>query len=190
MQRGSWLLGLMLILPQAKAVDNWNVEGAHAVLRVYGALTESACRLEMDSSYQDIQMGETGTAQLRRMGDRGTAIAFNLRLKDCLRAATSIRDEQTGGLTWSPNQPSLAMTFLSALDENNPQLIKAQGISGMGLRLEQSDGQSVALGHRNKALILAQGKNTLSYKLTPERTSCPLVVGNYTAVVDFRLNYN
>ncbi len=51
------LTALLWLLPAANAVDNWDVDGANGVLYISGALTESACRLEMDSARQDISLG-------------------------------------------------------------------------------------------------------------------------------------
>lgn len=55
---GGLALMLPLLLPKAVAADNWQVEGANGVLQVRGALTESACRLEMTSARQDIWLGK------------------------------------------------------------------------------------------------------------------------------------
>ncbi|MEN5283227.1 fimbrial protein [Serratia marcescens] len=181
---------LMLLMPTAKAVDNWAVDGANGVLQVRGALTESACRLEMSSARQDIWLGETGTAQLQMPGDRGVPVAFELRLKDCLRSPAATRDERTGGLAWAPNQPAVTVSFNAVSDMDNPQLVKAQGVSGLALRLQEGGGRDVRLGSRGAPLLLASGQNTLSYTVTPERTRAPLVAGGYQAAVDFRLSYD
>ncbi|RTF88152.1 fimbrial protein, partial [Serratia marcescens] len=77
---------MLMLMPPARAVDNWDVEGANGTLHVYGALTESACSLEMTTARQEVWLGETGTAHFQRPGDRGTPVAFELTLKDCLRA--------------------------------------------------------------------------------------------------------
>lgn len=81
-------LGTMLwLLPDARAkVDNWDVEGANGTLYVHGALTESACRLEMESARQDIALGDIGTGRLQSIGARGEPVRFELRLADCLRS--------------------------------------------------------------------------------------------------------
>ena len=97
---------MLMLMPSARAVDNWDVEGANGTLHVYGALTESACSLEMTSARQEVWLGETGTAHFQRPGDRGTPVAFELTLKDCLRAPASNRDAWTGVLAWSGSQPA------------------------------------------------------------------------------------
>ncbi|CAI1834704.1 fimbrial protein [Serratia fonticola] len=179
-----------LLPPAQAAVDNWNVEGANGTLYVHGALTESACRLEMTSAYQDIALGETGTGRLQAIGAQGEPIRFELRLADCLRSAAGSRDVRTGGLTWADNQPAVTVSFTAPRDADNPQLVQALGVSGLGLRLENGQGQDVRLGSRGKPLLLTPGQDSLSYTVTPERTPAALVAGSYRAVVDFNLSYD
>ncbi|MEG2734526.1 MAG: fimbrial protein [Hafnia sp.] len=185
-------LGVMLwLLPKAQAkVDNWDVDGANGTLYVHGALTESACRLDMTSAYQDVVLGEVGTRSLQTIGARGQPVRIELRLTDCLRNPANSRDVRTGGLTWANNQPAVTVSFNAIRDADNPQLLKAQGVSGLGLRMKNAQGDDVRLGSRGKPLLLMPGQNTLSYTVTPERTSALLMAGSYRAVVDFHLSYD
>ncbi|PNU35500.1 fimbrial protein [Serratia marcescens] len=184
------LLTLLWLLPAAQAVDNWEVDGANGVLHISGALTESACRLEMDSARQDIWLGEVATGQLVQVGARGVPVAFELRLRDCLRAPAESRDERTGALSWAHDQPAVRVAFNAPADADNPQLVKAQGVSGLGLRLLDAHGQDVRLGSRGEPLWLTPGSDTLSYTVTAERTAVPLNAGAYRAIVDFSLSYD
>lgn len=181
---------VLMLLPPSHAADNWDVDGANGTLYVHGALTESACRLDMDSARQDIWLGETGTARLEALGAQGTPVAFELRLKDCLRTPASQRDSRTGALVWANDQPAVSVSFRAPADMDNPQLVKAQGVSGLGLRLLDSRGQDVRLGSRGEPLFLTPGQSSLTYTVTPERTAAPLVAGAYRAAVDFQLNYD
>ncbi|CAI1508290.1 fimbrial protein [Serratia ficaria] len=181
---------LLCLLPPAQAVDNWQVEGAHGRLYVHGALTESACRLAMNSARQDVALGETGTGRLRSPGAQGHPVYVELRLEDCLPGQAAVRDERTGGLTRAAGQPAVSVSFQATRDADNPALVKAQGVSGLGLRLEDENGQDVRLGERGKPLSLTPGQNTLRYIVTPERTPADLVAGSYRAVVDFHLSYD
>ncbi len=186
------LTALLWLLPpaQAQAADNWQVEGANGVLYVQGALTESACRLEMDSARQDIALGEVGSGRLQTIGARGEPVRFELRLADCLRSPAGSRDLRTGGLTWAGNQPAVTVSFRAVRNADNPQLVQAWGVSGLGLRLETAQGEDVRLGSRGKPLLLTPGQNTLSYTVTPERTAANLAAGSYRAAVDFHLSYD
>lgn len=181
---------VMLLLPSANAVDNWDVDGANGSLYVHGALTESACRLEMESARQDIALGEVGTGRLQAVGAQGEPVRFELRLKDCLRSPAGSRDVRTGGLTWADNQPAVTVTFRATRDADNPQLVKAQGVSGLGLRVRDERGRDVRLGSRGEPLLLTPGKNTLGYTVTPERTPAGLMAGSYRALMDFHLSYD
>ncbi|EPN2807083.1 fimbrial protein [Serratia marcescens] len=184
-------LGTMLwLLPPAHAVDNWNVEGANGSLYVHGALTESACRLEMESARQDVALGDVGTGSLSVIGARGEPVRVELWLTDCLPSPTGSRDLRSGGLTWAGAQPAVTVSFRATRDADNPQLVKVQGVSGLGLRLETAQGEDVRLGERGKPLLLTPGQNTLSYVVMPERTSATLMAGSYMAVVDFHLSYD
>jgi type 1 fimbria pilin len=184
-------LGAMLwLLPPAQAVDNWDVEGANGRLYVYGALTESACRLEMESARQDIALGEVSTGRLQSPGSQGAPVKFELRLRDCLRSAAGNRDVRTGALTWADEQPAVRVSFKATRDADNPTLAKTQGVSGLGLRLSDEQGHDVRLGDRGRPLLLTPGQNVLTYTVTPERTSAKLVAGNYRSVVDFNLSYD
>ncbi|MEI9743871.1 fimbrial protein [Enterobacter ludwigii] len=180
---------IILLLPLSHAVDNWEVEGVNGSLYVHGALIESACRLEMTSSRQDIALADTSTGRLQKVGERGEPVGFELRLTDCIRSPARSTDVRSGGMLWSANQPAVTVTFLATGDENNPQLVKAHGVSGLGLRLLDTEGEDVRLGSRGKPLILTPGQNTLRYTVVPERTSANLVAGYYLATVDFHLSY-
>ncbi|HHK5889428.1 TPA: fimbrial protein [Serratia marcescens] len=181
---------MLWLLPATRAADNWQVEGSNGVLHIRGALAESACRLEMASARQDIWLGEMATGRFEQVGARGTPVVVELRLRDCLRTRSASRDERTGALSWAPDQPAVRVSFSARADRDNPQLIKAQGVSGMGLRMLDEHGRNVRLGSRGEPLWLTPGSNALAYWIMAERTAQPLVAGSYRAVVDFHLSYD
>jgi type 1 fimbria pilin len=184
------VLMVLALLPAAHSADNWNVDGANGVLRVHGALAESACRLEMESAYQDVWVGETGTARLAQIGAQGTPVVVQLRLRDCLRSPANNRDERSGNLLWAPYQPAVLVSFSAPADVNNPQLVKVRGASGLALRMSDSLGRDIRLGSRGAPLMIAAGQDTLNYTVTPERTRAPLQAGAYSAQLNFKLNYD
>jgi type 1 fimbria pilin len=181
---------MVLLMPAALAADNWQVEGANGRLHVRGALTESACRLDMASADQAVNLGQVGTAQLVTPGARGVPVMVHLRLLDCLRSASNNRDTHSGNLLWNAHQPAVAVSFVAPADADNPQLVKVVGASGLALRIKDAQGRDVRLGSRGVPLPLAIGQDTLSYSITPERTRAPLQAGAYSAYVDFRLSYD
>ncbi|MGJ3356047.1 fimbrial protein, partial [Providencia sp. Je.9.19] len=164
-----------------------DVDGAQGTLYVQGALTESACRLEMSSARQDIDLHEIGTGRLRTFGAAGDPVSFELRLADCLDSGVGLQDVRTGERLHSIGQPAVRVSFRSVRDADSPQWVKAHGVSGVGLRLLDEYGHDVRLGDRGQPLQLSQGENTLRYTVTPMRTAAPLNAGAYHAVVDFHL---
>ncbi|MDM7426974.1 fimbrial protein [Klebsiella pneumoniae] len=180
-----FLLSPVYALGQGKG----DVEGSSGTLFVHGALTESACRLEMASAHQDVLLGEIGTGRLQKIGSRGEPVWIELYLEDCLRSPVIGRDKRTGALTWSEDQPAVTVSFRAMRDVDNPQLVKVEGVSGLGLRLVDAQGEDVRLGSKGKPLFLRPEQNTLSYAVIPERTLANLNSGSYMAVVDFNLSY-
>ncbi|MEL5596584.1 fimbrial protein [Serratia ureilytica] len=168
--------------------DDGLVDGNYGVLRVYGTLTESACRLDMASADQTVNLGNVSTGNLAAPGERGALIPVELRLHDCLRTSSANRDVR-GNLTWSASQPAVSFTFTGVQDLTNSQLIQAQGVSGIGLRLQDADRQNVILGQKGKPLLLTPSSNLVTYYIAPERTRNELRAGAYYANVNFRLSY-
>lgn len=188
---GMTLLALSLPLSgMAAAPDNWNVEGEHGELRVHGELSEGACRLDMSSALQEISLGETPVSALSKTGDRGDAVPLTLRLRDCIRRSGSQQDVRTGQYYWDAIQPVVTVRFNAVADSEVPQLVKASGVSGMGLRIIDAQGKDIRLGTRGRPQWLVPGDNELVYTVRPERTPAPLTAGQYRAVVNFSLDYD
>lgn len=183
------LAACVLYHPAIQAVDNWDVDGAHGILHVHGSLTESACRLATSSAWQDISMGNIGTAQLRHIGERGTAVKFELKLEDCASSASRMSDSYTGNVTWSNRQPSVSISFKAPLDPDNPELIQVSGASGLALRLTDMYGRDVRVGGHATPLQLTPGNNQLVYTIVPERTRANLAAGNWWSLINIGLDY-
>lgn len=188
LKRNFWLMLLLLTGP-LHASDEL-VDGNYGLLHVRGALTESACRLAMDSAWQEVDMGTTASGELRRLGDQGQPVRVDIRLEDCLPSPTSVRDAWSGDLLWSRDQPSVTVSFVAPGEVFNPGLIKVTGTSGLALRLTDRLHRSVRLNSWGQPLLLEPGSNTLSYYIAPERTAAPLVAGAWQALIHFRLNYD
>ncbi|MCC4106633.1 fimbrial protein [Serratia ureilytica] len=180
----------MLALAFLLSLDIQAEQGNHGVLFVHGALTEGACRLEMASAYQDIWLGETTTGSLATPGSRAQPVAFQLRLRDCMRLGAATRDPRLGYRLWDAYQPAVTVSFTAPADADNPQLAQVQGASGLGLRLLDADNRDVRLGSRSRPQLLALGDNGLRFSVVAERTRAPLLAGAYRAAIDFRMNYD
>ncbi|MDT3252439.1 fimbrial protein [Serratia sp. root2] len=160
------------------------------IFYIHGALTESACLLEMSSAYQDIWLGEMAVGSLAKAGSRAAPVAFQLRLRDCTRTGASFRDSPQKDRLWRGYQPAVTVSFTALPDADNPGLVKVQGLSGLGLRLLDSDKRDVRLGDRSRLQLLALRDEALQFYVVAERTRTPLLAGTYRAAIDFRMNYD
>ena len=186
LQRRAPLLAVLLI-PIALTAQA-DGEGEHGVLHISGSLTENACRLDMSTAHQSVQMDNISTAALRQPGDQSAPVRVQLRLLDCLRSPSYQRDK-LGNLTWSASMPSVSVNFTAAQDIVDPTLVRTSGVRGMGLRLMDQEYRHVGLGQRGQPLLLEPGLEQLTYYIAAERTVEPLQAGAFTALVMFRLNY-
>ncbi|AIJ06756.1 Fimbrial protein [Edwardsiella anguillarum] len=173
-----------------KTSDNWNVDGSHGMLHVSGVLTEGACRLDMQSAYQQISLGTVPAGQLHYPGNQGAPVAVQLSLRDCLHSGGHQDDLRSGNRTSDRLQPVVSVTFKGAADADNPDLLQVQGTSGLALRLQDSNRRDVRLGDRGTPQYLMPNNSQLTYYIMPERTSAPLVTGAWRSVVNFGLNYD
>lgn len=169
--------------------DNWNVDGAHGVLQVHGALTESACRLEMSSAWQTVDLGNVGSGMLQQVGKQGPPVAVQLRLEDCLSGESRNRN-LLGDLLWSPDMPAMKIRFLAPTDAENLQLIAVSGAKGVGLLMSDQRNITITPGVYNAPTLLSPGQNQLTYYITPVRTSAGLEAGAYRAQIQFQLSYD
>lgn len=170
------------------AFEHGLMNSHYGVLHVYGTLTESACRLDMSSADQSVEIGNIATAALKNVGDQGPLIPVALYLHDCLRSASDLK-MQSDNVAWSAHQPAVSFTFTGIGDAANPQLIEAKGVNGMALRVKDASRNNVILGQQGKPLRLAPGDDVVIYYVTPERTRGELRGGSYSANINFRLNY-
>ncbi|EMJ5851809.1 type 1 fimbrial protein [Klebsiella aerogenes] len=186
----SALVGVLLACASQAAVVPPAIDGETGVLHVYGSLTESPCRLDMPSAWQTVSLGNTATALLMQAGDQGQPVAVQLRLKDCQAVTARNVDDRSHSLLWSRNQPAVSVRFTAPTDRDNPELLAVTGASGLGLRLTDEYGRNVHPGSRSAPLLLNPGQDTLTWMLTPERTSAPLRGGAWHTMVNVGLEYD
>lgn len=158
-------------------------------LRITGGLIEGACQLEMDSAWQQINMGSISSSELSKPGDSAEPVSFQIRFRDCVRSKGSQRDEDYGTLVWSESQPVVSLVFMAPADANTPDLFALRGAAGVGLRITDKSSRTIKPGRRTHPVFLAPGNDELTFNVAVERTAAPLVVGMYSATADFRVSY-
>lgn len=178
-------LSLMLFqLPSAYA----EVAGNVGKVRVYGALVESPCRLEMSSLDQSIDLGNIQTADLKFIGDHAKATPFEIQLEDCLPTYTNIKNFETDTNTWSTYQPGFKIRFLAQNATGFPNLVSVNGAKGIGLQISEQDGTPIDLGTDSKPLLITPPQELFRYWITPIRIG-DLEPNAFQSIISFELIY-
>lgn len=172
------------------ASNNANINSDATDLHVHGALVVGACQLDMQSAYQEIDIQGTTTGNLLNLGDFGPATALTIQMSDCQAIGGHSVSPATNVSTWDDKRPVVTVSFMAAVDSDNPDLIKVNGITGMGLLLKDSNGRKISLGKKDKPQFISPGSNALGYTVTAVRTSAPLTTGSFRAVIDFWVSYD
>lgn len=189
-------LGLLAVLASgalsktATAVDDWNVDGEHGELRIYGLLLEGACQLDMTSAYQTVSLGPVARHVLAKTGDRGESVSFQIKLGRCSRTGGNQSDRYTGASAQDAIQPVVTLSFTGVTLPQAPGLLEATGVSGIGLAVADPRGRPVTPGERGEPLFLTPGDNVLTYTVAPVRTAQALTTGEFRAVAGFKVSYD
>lgn len=182
------LFGTMMVMP-CQAKDSWNIDGEHGELHVYGSLIESACRLDMRSAFQDVELKDTSLTSLNKQGDSGKSTTFVLQLLDCQRTRGELTNIRTGTLVWDSIQPVISVTFNGVKDPDDPSLWLMKGVSGADLMINDSKGHQIVPGVPEKPQFVTPTQDQLVYSISSVRTKSPLIAGGFRTIVDFKVNY-
>lgn len=143
----------------------------------------------MTSAYQAVELGNTETAELKKIGDRGRPTAFHLELQDCIEVSTALQNTRTGQTAWSSTQPAVKIRFIAPTVPWMPDFAKVMGIQGMGLVLSDTAGQTLPLNENSNPELLPSGQSTLTYYVSPVRTALQMQPGAYSALISFEMYY-
>lgn len=179
---------LLAITATASAKDETPLVDTGA-LYVHGDLQENTCRMTMDSAWQDVDLGSTTRADVNQVGKATQPVTVKIYLHDCPELANWSTNITPMTTTASMLQPPYRARFTAVADENNPELIKVTGASGIALRLRDSHGETVKLSRTSDSLLLYPGQDQVVFTLQPERTGAAFVPGPYHAVVNFSMIY-
>ncbi|WP_336292711.1 fimbrial protein [Cronobacter dublinensis] len=158
-------------------------------LYVHGVMRENTCRLEMDSAWQDVDMGDISRADVNLVGKMAKPVTVKLYLRDCPQIPTRSANIMQLTHTRSAQQPGYQARFVAPTDALNPDLIKVTGASGIGLRLKDNQGKTVKMAQQGNTALLNPGQDTVTFTLAPERTTAPFVAGPYHALINFSMRY-
>jgi type 1 fimbria pilin len=184
------LMAINFAHAQTNLPGQWNGDGVSGKIQVLGVLTEGACRLDLHSSYQEIDLGTLSAAHFQHVGDPGIPVPFSLMLRDCISAGTLNRDDWTGNKVIDRHQPSVTFSFLAPAVTSNPGLVAVTGASGIGLAIKDENNKPVRLGFRGVPLLVTPKQDALNFTITPVRTAAPLGAGAFRASLFFYMRYD
>ncbi|EBH1886804.1 hypothetical protein FKD80_20945 [Salmonella enterica] len=180
----------VLVLPNAFAVtDYWDVDGANGTLYIHGTLVENACHLDMNSAYQEINLGSLSTEHFNRPGDQGHAVPFEIKLEKCFNITGTAYGTPSLHKIRYTGQPLVEVYFSAVADNYNHELIRMEGVSGVGIRIMDQFRNNIAINSFDKTTELTAGDNILSFRLAPEKTTDSLSVGKFNSLFNFHLKY-
>lgn len=180
---------LLLVMSAVTRAEDEKPLADTGTLFVYGDLQENTCRMTMDSAWQDVDLGSTARADMRLIGKAAKPVTVKIYLRDCPELANWSSNMTPMTTTMSGLQPPYKARFIAVADESNPELIKVTGASGIGLRLRDSQGETVKLSRASDSILLNPGQDEVVFTLQPERTGAQLVAGPYSAVINFSMIY-
>ncbi|EOC0416708.1 type 1 fimbrial protein [Cronobacter malonaticus] len=181
-------LSLLLVLSGGAAADEISQVDTGA-LYVHGVLQDNTCRMDMDSAWQEVDLGTASRGDFNLVGKAARPVTVKIYLRDCPELVSWSTNITPMTTTASTLQPSYKARFTGVADELNPELIKVTGASGIGLRLRDSRGKSVVLSRTGDTVLLSPGQDQVAFTLAAERNGAVFTPGPYHSVINFSMIY-
>lgn len=153
--------------------DGETMSAGSGQLDVNGMLLEAPCLLNMRSQFQDIKIEGTTLSSLKKVGDSGEPVQIHFELTGCQHLKEPL---------------TMKIKFLSPAVTEQPKLFAINGVTGLALRLENSNGQQIFPAESYDP-VFKGAANQLIYTVTPVRIPGALKTGNFSAAVDFGMSY-
>lgn len=171
--------------------DSFDIDGLHGTLTVNGMMTEAPCAMDVTKSMrQEVSLGEIPSSSLRKPGDRAEPVSFELEFRNCIRTQSRLRDVRTDTPTWDAIQPVISVSFVAVSDKHYPEMLSVKGVSGLALEVTDAQGEDIRLGSQGRPQFLDAPQGSLHYFVTPVRTPEKLTEGSFSAVMDFKVDYD
>lgn len=154
------------------------------VVTLGGTVIDSACGLESNSLDQTIEMASEPIGRLLRDGE-GQTQSFQLRLVNC---SLSRPDPLRPGASL-PDWEHVRVTFDGATDRDGHSFAAFGGSQGVAFHIEDASGEECAPGKPMGLYPLVEGDMTLNYTIRLVGNGVPLLAGDHTAAVRFKLEY-
>lgn len=139
-----------------------------------GTLVNDPCQVDATTLEQTVDFGPVASKTFIR-NEHSTAVPFSVRLLEC--------DVTLGS--------AVSVTFSGEVSSARPELFALQGTAtGLGLAIEDREGNAILPDSKQHALALADGETTLHWQARLRQTGEPRIrEGEFFAIVTFSLNY-
>lgn len=154
------------------------------VVTLAGVVIDSACGLEGASVDQTVELGSEPIGRLLRDGE-GQAQTFQLRLINC---SLTRPDPSRPGVNL-PDWEHVRVTFDGASDMDGHTFATFGASQGVAFHLEDAAGEACAPGKPMGLYPLTEGDMTLNYTVRLVGNGVPMLAGDHTAAVRFKLEY-
>lgn len=184
------------LMPQAIHAANQNLtsfkgNGLTGDLHFGGALVAASCRISLDTPEQTIDMGEHNTHEFRSVGDTTAPVTFGIHIQDCL-TTHYINNPYTMTQNTNTEGSLVRIAFFGeGAGAEAPELLGGGGLHGVGLRLMDSEGHLLPLGHDSDPLPLHLKNDTLPLQVALQSTAPQrdIHLGHFHTMATFRLSY-
>lgn len=105
----------ILFIPSIFAAEEWNADSLH----MHGVLSESACYLDMESAWQDVDLDQGRVGRLSEMINTGFPVVMQMKLQGCLFGPVRNLAGPTG-----KSQPTVAVSFTGPVEINSPKIVE------------------------------------------------------------------
>lgn len=141
-----------------------------------GAIISSACDIDMGDGYQEITMPGETRGHIKRTGE-GVPEDFSIHLTKCAIDSSS--------------EPS-AWQYLNIIFDGDEEdgLFRVSGnAGGVALQLQDSHGAVIHPGRPVSLQQITVSDNRLDYQFRLRNTMRDIVVGDYSAIIRYRIEY-
>ncbi|CNL77869.1 hypothetical protein yaldo0001_37720 [Yersinia aldovae ATCC 35236] len=143
-------------------------------IRFEGEIVTGACGIDADSLDQTVNLGQVPSHMFKAIGDRSTAVPFEIVLTDC-------------DTTTSKNA---TVTFTGTGHAEKSAILGVTGAAThVGIRLQGGSNEYLDLGTVSKPTLLSNGDNHLKFSAMYESTAANVTAGDADATAQFTVNY-
>ncbi|HGL4620246.1 TPA: fimbrial protein [Citrobacter koseri] len=167
----------LLILLSSGLINFAIADEGHGRINFTGSVIDAPCSISPESIDQTVDLGQVSNAALKKDFNRGTSTPknFEIKLENCML---------------SPGQETVTTTFTGAEGKNGKLGITGNA-SGAGIVLTDGGNSILTLGEATTPQRLKDGSNTLLFSayLQGDGILTDITAGDFSAVADFKLNY-